>query len=174
MPNDSRSCATLTALTVASSQPVRILAVTGKGATALTTASATLPNVGQSLSRAEPPFFATTLFTGQPKFRSMKSGCTHSTTGSRGLRHVFRVATEKLDTDRSFDFVEVEVAAGPGIAPEDAFRGDELCHQNIGAVLLAELPENFIRDAGHRGEVERETPVGKPGKHGRDQMTNFK
>jgi branched-subunit amino acid ABC-type transport system permease component len=55
-------------------------AVFAIGATALTTACATRPKVGQSLSKAEPPFFATTLLTGQPKFRSMKSGRTQSIT----------------------------------------------------------------------------------------------
>jgi len=39
--------------------PMRILAVTGSGATAFATAPATLDKVGQSLSKAEPPFFAT-------------------------------------------------------------------------------------------------------------------
>src|SRR5947199_285066 len=35
---------------------------------------------GQSRNSDEPPFFATTLLTGQPKLMSMKSGCTQSIT----------------------------------------------------------------------------------------------
>src|SRR5258708_4423951 len=61
---------------------MRIFAVTGipSGKQAPTTARATDSSSGQSRSRAEPPFFETILFTGQPKFRSMKSGCAHSMT----------------------------------------------------------------------------------------------
>jgi len=60
------------------SQPMRIFAVTGT-LTALATSLATSARTGQSRSNDEPPFFDTTLFTGQPKLISMKSGCFQST-----------------------------------------------------------------------------------------------
>jgi hypothetical protein len=72
--------AVVVAFTLAASHPMRILAVTGCGATARTTARATFSSSGQSRSSDEPPFLLTTLLTGQPKFRSMKSGCFHSIT----------------------------------------------------------------------------------------------
>ena len=80
MPASSKIRAVTGALTVSALQPMRIFAVTGTGAHARTTARATFSKSGQSRSSEEPPFFETIVFTGQPKFRSMKSGCFHSMT----------------------------------------------------------------------------------------------
>ena len=80
MPVSSKMRAVVGALTVAALQPMRIFAVTGTGAHARTTARAIFSKSGQSRRIDEPPFFETTLFTGQPKFRSMKSGCFQSMT----------------------------------------------------------------------------------------------
>src|ERR1700730_3326545 len=80
IPVSSRMRAVWIALMEEASQPRRILAVTGTGSSACTTREATRSRRGQSRRRAEPPWRQTTLLTGQPKFRSMKSGCTQSTT----------------------------------------------------------------------------------------------
>lgn len=55
---------------------MRILAVTGtpRGARASTIFLAVSQSRGQSLRSEDPPFFETTLLTGQPKLMSMKSG----------------------------------------------------------------------------------------------------
>ena len=75
MPLSSRIFATSTALIDSESQPVRIFAVTGTSPpTAWATPEATSASTGQFFSNEDPPFLATTLFTGQPKLMSMKSG----------------------------------------------------------------------------------------------------
>lgn len=79
MPDSSSVLQTSGALMDSWSQPTRILAVTGTWSpTALATPDATLARSGQSFSSDDPPFFETTLFTGQPKLMSMKSGCFQS------------------------------------------------------------------------------------------------
>ena len=80
IPASSRRRALSGALTDCSSQPVRIFAVTGSGETARTTAEAMAARRVPSRRREDPPFLQTTLLTGQPKLRSMKSGCFQSTT----------------------------------------------------------------------------------------------
>ncbi len=105
-----------------------VFAVTGTGATARTTARATRSSNGQSRSRDEPPFFETTLFTGQPKFRSMKSGRFHST--------IIRAASpkcpdrrQKSHPQRPLCFLKFEVFERALVLPKHAFRGNEFRHQ---------------------------------------------
>ena len=157
--------ATCGALIESVSQPIRILAVTGNGATARTTAVATAASVGQSLSRAEPPFFATTLLTGQPKFRSIKSGRTQSTTcfaasaicpafPPKSCTPIGRSHSSKSRYSR------LSVLA----LPKDAFRPKRIRHENIRAPLFAELPEDLVRHPRHGRQVKRRARIGKPGR----------
>jgi len=69
---------------------MRIFAVTGTSIpTAFATPEATLASSGQSRSSEEPPLRETTLFTGQPKLMSMKSG----TRPAKPLSMIFRAAS---------------------------------------------------------------------------------
>src|SRR5256885_1071804 len=78
---------------------------------------------------------------------------------------MFGVATEKLDPDRPFDLVKVEIAAGPLVTPEYAFGRDKLGNQNSGATFLAKWAENLVRPARHGREVKGKAAVRKPEKH---------
>src|SRR4051812_9175173 len=84
----------------------------------------------------------------------------------RRFGHVLGVAAEKLDADRTLAFVEVEILAGSIIPAENAFCRDELRHQYVGSAFLAELPENLVRHARHRGEIERKLRGREPGQRG--------
>ena len=70
MPLASAIFATVTALRLLRSQPVRILSVTGTS-TALTTASRMRATSGSSFSSAEPAITLHTFFAGQPMLMSM-------------------------------------------------------------------------------------------------------
>ena len=78
MPTSCKRSAISSMMICSLSQPKRVLAVTGNF-TAFTTCLAISTIRGTSRSNPAPaPFWATRL-TGQPKFKSMKSGCTSST-----------------------------------------------------------------------------------------------
>ena len=72
-PQPSRRRAVSAGRAVASSQPIRILTVTGSGVAATTAATTASMRPG-SASSAEPALRSTTLRTGQPRSRSMRSG----------------------------------------------------------------------------------------------------
>ena len=74
----------------------------------------------------------------------------------RRFRHVLGIGAEELHADWPLDLVEVEIFTRSLVAPENSFSGNEFSCQNIGAVFLAELPENLVGDAGHGREIERE------------------
>src|SRR2546423_15528484 len=80
----------------------------------------------------------------------------------RRFCHVLGVPTKELDADRPLAFIEVEILAGPFVAPKNAFGGNELRDQHVGPALSAKLPENLVRHTCHRSEVKRKG--GKPGK----------
>ena len=77
-PSLSTMWPTSRATMVSSSQPVRILAVTGVPGTARTTAPTTLPILAGLRSIEEPASIQITRSAGQPKLISIKSGCRRS------------------------------------------------------------------------------------------------
>src|SRR5439155_23021298 len=78
------------------------------------------------------------------------------------FRHVLRVRAEKLDADRAFDRIEVEIFAGALVPSENSFRRNELGGENVCAMFLAELAKNLVRHPGHRREEKRKLIL-KPG-----------
>ena len=83
---------------------------------------------------------------------------------ARGLAEMRRVCAEKLHAERALAFVEFKVADGSSVPAEDALGADEFRDDDIGALLLAKLPEDGVRHPGHRREVEREV-VFEPREH---------
>src|SRR5437588_12893623 len=75
---------------------------------------------------------------------------------------MLRVRSEKLNTERPLDFIEVQIFPRPFVPTKDPFRGNELGSEDIRAVFLAKLAENFVRHAGHWRKKERKRIL-KPG-----------
>ncbi len=74
------------------------------------------------------------------------------------------IGAEKLHADWSLDLVEVEIFARSLVAPENSFSRNEFSRQNVRAVFLAELAENFVGHSGHGREIKWKT--GKPWERG--------
>ena len=72
------------------------------------------------------------------------------------------IGAEKLDADGPFNFIKIEVFACPLIPSENPFGGNEFSGQNIRAVFLAQLAENFVGHASHWREIKRKA-IGEPG-----------
>src|SRR5207245_6740087 len=89
---------------------------------------------------------------------------------ARRFRHVLAVGTEELHTHWPFDLIKIQVITRPGIAAENSFGRNEFGRENVSAIFFAELPENFVRDPGHRREVKRKL-FEKPGKKHVDLST---
>src|ERR1700730_5997513 len=71
------------------------------------------------------------------------------------------ICTEELHTNWPLNFVEVEILARPLVAPKDSFSGNKFGREDIRTVLLAQLPEDFVRYSSHRSEIKGEV-AGKP------------
>src|SRR2546430_11605153 len=76
-----------------------------------------------------------------------------------------RYPAKKLNADRTFDFIEVEIFARPLVPSKNSFRRNKLGGEHVRAVFLAELPENFVRHARHRREKKRKLSL-EPRKNG--------
>ncbi len=156
----------MVALIVSWLHPRRILAVTGNGSTALTTAKATRSRSGQSLRSADPPCLQTTLLTGHPKFRSMKSGSTQSRTAFAASAIRCGSAPNNWTPTGRSSARKVQHLSRVLVAVQYAIRGDKFGHQHVRALLLAKPAKNRVRNSRHRREVKR-TRVVKPRKHRR-------
>ncbi len=138
-----------------SSQPMRILAVTGtpSGAQAATTARATDSSSGQSRSSAEPPFLETTLFTGTAEVEVDEVGLHPIDHRAGGLGQAGGVRAEELHADGPLDCrIEIQHLPRALVAMQDALGGHEFRRQDIRAHFLAELAEDGVCHPCHGGE----------------------
>src|SRR5690606_2018952 len=85
---------------------------------------------------------------------------------SGGLAHAGGIRAEDLNAHGTLGFGEVDGFPQFRIFPHQRVGLYELSDHDIRALFFAELAEYNIRHPRHRGEVEGETAVLKPGKHG--------
>ena len=88
----------------------------------------------------------------------------------RRLRHADAVAAENLNADRSLAVVELGVFLRAVVLPDDALGRDELGDHYVGAEFFAERSKNHVGNTGHRGQVDREVSIFKPGEHARIEL----
>ena len=119
MPGLSRMRATRGALIDSASQPIRIFAVTGTGATARTTASATAAQRRAILEQRGAAVLRDDLVDRAAKVQVDEVRPHPVDDVLRRLRHVLRVPAEKLHADRALAFIEVEILAGAFVAAKD-------------------------------------------------------
>jgi hypothetical protein len=78
---------------------------------------------------------------------------------------VFGIRSEKLDTNRTFYFIKIEIFARPFVPSKNPFRRNKFGRENISAIFLAELAKNFVGHSRHGREIKRK--AGKPWKRRR-------
>ena len=83
----------------------------------------------------------------------------------RRLAHPHAVCPEELHPEWALRIVKVHILPRPTVRLHDPLSGHELRHHHIRAQFLAQTAKNRVRHPGHRGQIEREGVVGKPGQH---------
>ena len=147
-PASSQYFATSTALTLFSSQPLRILTVTGRS-TAAFTARTMSPHSGGFFISALPQLLPAIFGTGQPMLMSIASG---PACAARCRGEDLRVVAEKLDGDGVLLLAERDELLGLFVVVLQRARRDHLRHAVRRAERAADLAERAVGRAGHRGQ----------------------
>ena len=139
---------------VASSNPERILVVTGSGVAA-TTARTIRSTSPRSRRHPDPAVALHDLLDRAPEVDVHEVRAVHLRHERCSLGHRGGVGAEDLDPDRALLVVEAQVGGGPPTAPHDPLGAYELGKHDIRAEVPAEPPEGRLGDPGLRCQEKR-------------------